>query len=337
MGRRVLFCRRHGRGGGSMNAVEAAKEVVLKEASALSAVAGQIGEAFERMADAMRSCTGKVVIIGMGKSGHVANKMAATLSSLGTCSISLHPGECMHGDLGMIQKQDAVILISYSGESDEIVRIIPGLKIIGAKLMGITCNAQSTLARSCEVVQVLDGIEEACHLGLAPTTSTTAVMAYGDALAVAISRLDGFSKNDFGVFHPAGSLGKRLTIRATDLMRPIRPETLIAPDASVADAIIAISESDADILLATDAEGCLAGILTNGDLKRAISRGCDIREEAVEGMVNRFPCFADASSMAVDVLRMATERGVGTVPVVKDDIPVGILSREDILREGIYL
>ena len=228
MGRRVLFCRRHGRGGGSMNAVEAAKEVVLKEASALSAVAGQIGEAFERMADAMRSCTGKVVIIGMGKSGHVANKMAATLSSLGTCSISLHPGECMHGDLGMIQKQDAVILISYSGESDEIVRIIPGLKIIGAKLMGITCNAQSTLARSCEVVQVLDGIEEACHLGLAPTTSTTAVMAYGDALAVAISRLEGFSKNDFGVFHPAGSLGKRLTIRATDLMRPIRPETLIA-------------------------------------------------------------------------------------------------------------
>ena len=197
-----------------MNAVEAAKEVVLKEASALSAVAGQIGEAFERMADAMRSCTGKVVIIGMGKSGHVANKMAATLSSLGTCSISLHPGECMHGDLGMIQKQDAVILISYSGESDEIVRIIPGLKIIGAKLMGITCNAQSTLARSCEVVQVLDGIEEACHLGLAPTTSTTAVMAYGDALAVAISRLEGFSKNDFGVFHPAGSLGKRLTIRA---------------------------------------------------------------------------------------------------------------------------
>ena len=220
MGRRVLFCRRHGRGGGSMNAVEAAKEVVLKEASALSAVAGQIGEAFERMADAMRSCTGKVVIIGMGKSGHVANKMAATLSSLGTCSISLHPGECMHGDLGMIQKQDAVILISYSGESDEIVRIIPGLKIIGAKLMGITCNAQSTLARSCEVVQVLDGIEEACHLGLAPTTSTTAVMAYGDALAVAISRLEGFSKNDFGVFHPAGSLGKRLTIRARSGPRP---------------------------------------------------------------------------------------------------------------------
>lgn len=320
-----------------MDAVEMAREVVLKEAAGLEAVAGQLGEPFERMLDALMSCEGKACIIGMGKSGHVARKIAASMSSLGTCAICLHPAECMHGDLGMVQERDVVLLISYSGESDEIVRIIPGLKIIGARLLGITCNADSTLARACEIVQVLDQIEEACHLGLAPTTSTTAVMAYGDALAVTAARLKGFAKNDFGVFHPAGSLGKRLTIRVTDLMRPVRPETLISPDATVAEAIIAISESDADILMATDDEGRLAGILTNGDLKRAISKGCDIRTETVEGMINRFPCFADASSMAIDMLRTATERGVGTMPVVREDVPVGIISRGDVLKEGIYL
>ena len=180
------------------------------------------------MADAMRSCTGKVVIIGMGKSGHVANKMAATLSSLGTCSISLHPGECMHGDLGMIQKQDAVILISYSGESDEIVRIIPGLKIIGAKLMGITCNAQSTLARSCEVVQVLDGIEEACHLGLAPQRRDhgghgVRRRARGRDLAPR-----GFLEKRFRGVHPAGSLGKRGLTNTRH--RPDAPDQARDPD-----------------------------------------------------------------------------------------------------------
>ena len=320
-----------------MDALAMGREVLEKEAAVLDSVAGQLGEPFLRILDAMMKCEGKVVLIGMGKSGHVANKMAATLSSLGTCSISLHPGECMHGDLGMVQCRDVVVLISYSGESDEIVKIIPGLKIIGAKLLGITCNAASTLARSCEVVQVLDGVEEACHLGLAPTSSTTAVMAYGDALAVAAARIKGFTKNDFGVFHPAGSLGKKLTVKAVDLMRPLRQEALISPEATVADAIIAISESDADILMAVDDRGRLAGILTNGDLKRAIGAGCDIRTETVEGMVNRFPCFCDSASMAIDVLRTMEERRIGSMPVLREDMPVGIVSRGEILKAGIYL
>lgn len=320
-----------------MNALETAREVMLKEANALQDGAKQLGTAFEEMLNAMVNCEGKVIIIGMGKSGHVARKMAASLSSLGTCSICLHPAECMHGDLGMVQSRDFVILISYSGESEEIVRIIPGLKIIGAKLAGITCNKNSTLANSCSIVQVFEGVQEACHLGLAPTTSTTLVMAYGDALAVAASDIKGFTKNDFGVFHPAGSLGKRLTIRATDLMRSIKPETLISPQATIAQAIIAISESDADILLATDRDGKLAGILTNGDLKRAIGENKNIRDEIVKEMINYYPCFADSSAMAIDVLRILTEKNINTVPIVREDIPVGVLSREDILKEGIYL
>lgn len=320
-----------------MDAIGMGREVLQKEAAALEDASRALDGTFVRMLDAMMACEGKVVLIGMGKSGHVARKMAATLSSLGTCAISLHPGECMHGDLGMVQRKDVVVLISYSGESDEIVRIIPGLKIIGAKLLGITCNAASTLARACEIVQVFEGVEEACHLGLAPTTSTTLVMAYGDALAVAAARIKGFGKNDFGVFHPAGSLGKKLTVKASDLMRPLRKEALIASGATVADAIIAISESDADILMAVDAEGRLAGILTNGDLKRAIGAGCDIREEHVEGMINRFPCFCDSSSMAIDALRTMEERGIGSMPVLREDAPVGIVSRGDILKAGIYL
>ncbi len=320
-----------------MSVVESAREVMLKEALALQEGASQLGSSFEDLLQAMLSCEGKVIIIGMGKSGHIARKMAATLSSLGTCSISLHPAECMHGDLGMVQKKDLVILISYSGESDEVVRIIPGLKIIGATLAGITCNSNSTLARACSLVQVFEGVQEACNLGLAPTTSTTLMMAFGDALAVVASELKGFTKNDFGVFHPAGSLGKRLTIHALDLMRPIKPETLIQPEATIAEAIIAISESDADILMATDTQGRLAGILTNGDLKRAIDANKDIREESVKEMINYYPCFADSSAMAVDVLKTLNDRGINTVPILREDIPIGVLSKQDILKEGIYL
>lgn len=320
-----------------MSIIDSAREVMLKEAAALVDGANQLDSSFEKLLNAVIACKGKVIIIGMGKSGHIARKMAATLSSLGTCSISLHPAECMHGDLGMVQKQDLVILISYSGESDEIIRIIPGIKIIGATLVGITCNNNSTLARSCSIVQVFEGVEEACYLGLAPTTSTTLMMAYGDALGVVASKIKGFTKNDFGVFHPAGSLGKRLTIRAVDLMRPIKKETLINSKATIAEAIIAISESDADILIATDTNGRLAGILTNGDLKRAISSNKDIRTESVKEMINYYPCFSDSSAMAVDVLKTLNDRRINTVPIVREDVPIGVLSKQDILKEGIYL
>lgn len=189
--------------------IEMGKAVFAKELLALSAVMNQLDETYDRMLGEIMNCRGKVIWIGMGKSGHIAGKIAASMASLGTCAISLHPGDCMHGDLGMIQKQDVVVLISYSGESDEILEIIPGIRRIGATILGITGNGESDLAKACKVVQVLEGVEEACHLGLAPTSSATAVMVYGDALAVTASRLKRFQREDFRALHPGGTLGKR--------------------------------------------------------------------------------------------------------------------------------
>lgn len=318
-------------------ALEIGARVLHREAQALEAVAGALDGTFTQVLEAMMACEGKVVFVGMGKSGHIARKVAATAASLGTCSICLHPGECMHGDLGMIQRRDLVVLISHSGESDEILQIIPGIGMIGARTVGITGNPASTLARSCDIVQILPGIEEACRLGLAPTSSTTAVLGYGDALAVAASELKGFTRRDFGAFHPAGSLGKGLTLRVTDVMRPLGEGAIVAPSSTLADAIIAISESGADILLVTDGKGRLAGIVTNGDIKRSVQSGADIRSVSVSGLVHRYPVFVDRAAMAVDALRIATDRGVATMPVVSDDVPVGTVSRADILERGVCL
>lgn len=314
-----------------------AKEVFEKEIDALKSVAENLDDTFDLMLEAIMACEGKAVFIGMGKSGHVAKKIAATMASLGTPAISLHPGECMHGDLGMIQEKDVVILISYSGESDEILKIIPSINIIGAKLLGITCNRESSLAKACKIVQVFDNITEACHLGLAPTSSTTAVMVYGDALAVTASRLRGFDKKDFGVFHPAGSLGKKLTVRSIDLMHPIFDENNIYEETSLTDALIAISESDTDLLTVINNTGQLIGIVTNGDLKRAIKDNVDIYRETVKNLIHYYPYFIDVSSMAVEALKIMEENEVHTLPIVKEDKPIGVIERRDILKSGIYL
>lgn len=199
-----------------MDALLIARGVFEKEIKTLENIESQLDETFIHILNEIMNCKGKVIFIGMGKSGHVAKKIAASMSSLGTCAICLHPGECMHGDLGMIQKQDVIVLISYSGESEEILRIIPGINKIGATILGITCNKESSLVKACKYTQIMDDVKEACHLGLAPTSSTTAVMVYGDALAVAASQSKNFGREDFGWFHPAGSLGKKLTVRSLD-------------------------------------------------------------------------------------------------------------------------
>ncbi len=320
-----------------MDSITVGHEVFRKEIDALKKAGEQLGEVFDTILHEIISCTGKVILIGMGKSGHVAKKIAASMSSLGTSAICLHPGECMHGDLGMIQKKDIVILISYSGESEEILRIIPGIKTIGAFLIGITCNRDSSMARACSITQVMDGIEEACHLGLAPTSSTTAVMVYGDALAVAAARLKGFDRNDFGKFHPAGSLGKKLITRAIDLMRPLKASSVITEDASLYDALQAMIETDTDLIAVVDEKGRLMGIVTNGNLKRAMETGKDIMNTGIRGIFHEYPCFADDSAMAVDALRIMTENHIHALPVVRHNRPVGVIEKREIIKYGIYL
>lgn len=316
--------------------IEMGREVFDKEIAVLNSVRNQIGETFEKMLKEMMNCKGKVIFIGMGKSGHVAKKIAASMASLGTCAICLHPGECMHGDLGMIQKKDVVVLISYSGESDEIVRIIPSINIIGATMLGITSNRESTLARSCKIVQVMDDVKEACHLGVAPTSSTTAVMVYGDALAVTASRLKGFEKDDFGVFHPAGSLGKKIITRAVDLMKPFKEETFIREDSTILEAIEAMINTDTDMVAVVNDEQQLIGIVTNGDLKRNMSSK-DIKADTVAEFIHYYPAFVDVSAKAIEALQVMADKHVHALPVVKEERPVGVIERREILKYGIYL
>lgn len=313
------------------------QEIFDKEIAVLNNVRNQLGSTFDHMVDELMGCTGKVIFIGMGKSGHVAKKIAATMSSLGICSICLHPGECMHGDLGMIQRQDVVVLISYSGESDEILKIIPGINKIGAILLGITCNGDSSLVRACRYVQVMDGVKEACHIGLAPTSSTTAVMVYGDALAITISKLKGFQKDDFGAFHPAGSLGKKLITRAIDLMHPIRMESCVYASTTMYDALQFLIETDTDMIPVIDVNQQLVGIVTNGDLKRKMKENINIREVIIESILHKYPYYVDDSAMAVEALEVMVNNGVHALPVVRNGRPVGIIEKNDVVKYGIYI
>lgn len=316
--------------------IEFGRVVFSQEIAVLNSVKNQIDDTFDKMLSEIMKCEGKVIFIGMGKSGHVAKKIAASMASLGICSISLHPGECMHGDLGMIQKKDVVVLISYSGESDEIVKIIPSINIIGATILGITCNGESTLARSCKICQVMDNVEEACHLGLAPTSSTTAVMVYGDALAVTASRLKGFGVEDFGIFHPAGSLGKRIITRVVDLMKPLNEETFIKEDATILEAIEAMINTDTDMVAVVNDKKQLIGIVTNGDLKRNIPNK-NLDKERVTSFVHYYPAFVDVSAKAIEALQIMKDKHFHALPVVKEEIPVGVIEKREILKYGIYL
>ncbi|MDO5344502.1 MAG: KpsF/GutQ family sugar-phosphate isomerase [Lachnospiraceae bacterium] len=316
--------------------IEMGKAVFAREISVLSSLMNQLDETYDKMLSEIMNCKGKVIFIGMGKSGHVARKIAASMASLGTCAICLHPGECMHGDLGMIQKQDVVVLISYSGESDEILKIIPGINRIGAPILGITGNAESTMARSCKVVQVMNEVKEACHFGLAPTSSTTAVMVYGDALAVTASRLKGFQKDDFGVLHPAGALGKRLITRSVDLMRPMKSETFLREDSTILEAIESMLHTATDLAAVVNEKQELIGIVTNGELRRKLS-GKDISTERITALIQYYPVFVDVSSMAEEALSIMMERNFHALWVVKEDKPVGIIEKSEIIKYGIYL
>ncbi len=310
------------------------RDVFEQEIETLRRISDNLDETFDEMLREIMACRGKLILVGMGKSGHIARKMAATFSSLGTCAIALSPAECMHGDLGMIQASDLVILLSFSGESEEIIKIIPGIHHIGARMIGMTGNRASTLARSVQVVQVFSDIHEVGPLGLAPTSSSTAFLVYGDALAVVAARMKGFDRDDFSRFHPAGSLGKMLTTRTVDLMHPIALDSCLHETDSVKDAILTMLDADTDLLPIINEDGCLMGILTNGDLKKMMLDS-GLSSQPIAGWIHRYPYFIDVSTMAVDALRLMVENHVHAIPVVRNDLPVGIIHQADIVKYGI--
>lgn len=315
-----------------------AKKVFDTEIAALEKTRDALDETFLQILDLVVNCEGKVIITGMGKPGHIAEKLAATFSSLGTPSFRLHPAEAMHGDLGMVSANDVVIAISFSGESDEIVKILPNIKMIGATLVGITGNPESSLAKASDIVQVLPKFEEACYLGLAPTSSTTAVLCYGDALAVVASGIYGFKDTDFGKFHPAGSLGKKLILKVYDLMAKGEDTPFVKSGTLLMDAIPVMSKKGLGIICIVDDNDKLLGIICDGDLRRIIEKKVDIYSVRVDDVMIKGPKTTTKDTLAVNALRFIKERSINNLPVVDEDGKlVGTITWQQIVKAGIVV
>ena len=312
-----------------------AKKVFDTEITALEKTRDALDDTFLQILDLVVNCEGKVIITGMGKPGHIAAKLAATFSSLGTPSFRLHPAEAMHGDLGMVSSNDIVIAISFSGESDEIVKILPNIKMIGATLVGITGNPNSTLAKVSDVVQVLPKFEEACYLGLAPTSSTTAVLCYGDALAVVASGIYGFKDVDFGKFHPAGSLGKKLILKVDDLMAKGEKNAKVHIRVPLKDAIIELSKKGLGAVSVVADGDELVGIITDGDLRRQLEKGADIYSMKVEDIMSKKPLTISRDKLAIEALRTMKDKNISCLVVCEEGKAVGTIRLQDIIGVGI--
>ena len=318
--------------------IDCAKKVFDEEIRALTAIRNRLDNTFSSIEEKIISCKGKVVLCGMGKSGHIARKVSATLSSLGISSFFLHPAEAVHGDLGMVSDTDIVILISHSGETREILQLLPSLKVIGAELIAITGNKDSTLAKECNLCQILEIEKEACFLNLAPTSSTTSVLVYGDALAVVASLETGFGKSDFGLFHPAGTLGKKVLTKVNDIMVIGENIPLVKCGIKITDAIMEMSKKGLGVVAVTEQTGKLAGILTDGDLRRAIEKRSDLYGDIIDSIMTKNPKYIYADILLVDALQKLKESRLNNYPVVDgENNVIGMLTWQMIVREGIVL
>jgi arabinose-5-phosphate isomerase len=288
-------------------ALALARDVLDTEARAIAALAKKLGTPFVTAVGMVLNCRGRVVVSGMGKSGHIARKLAATLASTGTPAFFVHAAEAGHGDLGMITPDDVVVMLSNSGETDELVMLAPHLRREGARLIAITGNEQSSLAKGADVHLDAAVDAEACPLGLAPTASTTAALALGDALALAVLQARGFSAEDFARSHPGGALGRRLLTRVADVMRSGSAVPTVSSSASLADAVIEMSGKGMGMTAVIDADARVAGIFTDGDLRRAIERGVDFRGARVAELMTREPRRIAPERLAIDCVE-AMER-----------------------------
>lgn len=318
-----------------MNKLSEAQKVFDIEIDALKVTRDSLDDTFVQILDEITNCRGKVIITGMGKAGHIGTKIAASLSSLGTPSFFLHPAEAMHGDLGMISSDDIVIMISYSGESDEIVHIIPNIKMMGVKLIGITGNGSSSLAKASNIVQVFPSFKEACHIGLAPTSSTTTALVYGDAMAVVASIVYGFKDLDFGKYHPAGSLGKKLILTVNDLMLQNDKLPKVTKENKLVDATLEMSKGVPGIVAIVGDDDVLEGIITDGDLRRLMQKKCDIYSLSVNEVMTKKPIVFQSGTLAVDALNEMKKKNINNAPVIDNDKFVGIISVQRIIQAGI--
>src|SRR6056297_758485 len=310
--------------------------VLEMEAAAVAALCSRVDGGFTGACEYMLACRGRVVVTGMGKSGHVGGKIAATLASTGTPAFFVHPGEASHGDLGMITPSDVVLALSNSGETDELITIIPIIKRLGVPLIAMTGNPASRLATEADVHLDVSVAKEACPLGLAPTSSTTAALAMGDALAVAMLEARGFSAEDFARSHPGGTLGRRLLLHIADVMHGETDLPTIAPEQTISEAIVIMTRGRLGLCAVIDAERRVAGILTDGDLRRGLDESGDIRTTPVRQLMTADPQTIGPDELAASAVELMQARRIQGLLVVDDDRRlVGALNFQDLLQAGV--
>ena len=319
-----------------MNTVKRARQVLDIEAKAIIDLKKNINQHFQKAIQFILSSKGRVVVTGMGKAGIIGQKLSATLSSTGTPSLFLHSAEAIHGDLGRVTKEDAVIILSNSGETDEIKKLLPLLKKIGSKIIAITGNPKSLLGRYSDAVLNTYVEKEACPLGLAPTASTTAMLAISDALAVCLLESKGFKEKDFAFYHPGGTLGKRLLLKVEDIMRTGKVNPIVYEENTVSSVLLKITEARAGSATVVDKNGRLKGIFTDGDLRRHLEIDENLPKRKIKEVMTKNPTTVNKEMLAAEAMRILQEKKIDEVPVVdKQKHPIGLLDVQDLLRAGL--
>ena len=306
------------------------------EAGAITALSARLDQQFSKACEMILNCTGRTIVTGMGKSGHIAKKIAATLASTGSPAFFVHPGEASHGDLGMITRDDIVIAISYSGNSNEIVTLLPLLKRLGIPIISMTGNRHSTLGEVAEAHLDISVASEACPLALAPTSSTTATLVMGDALAIALLEARGFTAEDFAFSHPGGALGRKLLLRVSDIMHAGDSVPQVPADASLTQALLVMTEKGFGMTTVVDNNKTLLGIYTDGDLRRSVDQGVDISKARISDLMNSNPKTVRDTMLAAEALKLMEDRKI-TALIVGDEQrrPIGVVHMHDILRAGV--
>ena len=316
--------------------LDLAGEVLAIESRAVDALRARLGDDFIAACELCLATPGRVVVSGMGKSGHVSNKIAATLASTGTPAFFMHPAEASHGDLGMITSQDTLLAISYSGETAEVITILPVVKRIGARLLAITGNPESTMAKAADVHLDISVAEEACPLNLAPTASTTATLAMGDALAVALLKSRGFTADDFARSHPSGALGKRLLMRVSDVMRTGDRIPAVRANVSLRDGLMEMTDKGLGMTAIVDESGTIQGIFTDGDLRRTLDAGADIHTTIIGDVMHSNCITTNADVLAAEAMHILEQNKITSLLVVDENGKlVGALNIHDLFREGL--
>jgi arabinose-5-phosphate isomerase len=312
-----------------------AADVLDIESRAVDSLKLRLNDDFVAACELCMRTPGRVVVTGMGKSGHISNKIAATLASTGTPAFFMHPAEASHGDLGMITSQDLLLAVSLSGETSEVVTILPVVKRMGAKLLAMTGKPNSTIAQAADVHLDVSVAEEACPLNLAPTASTTATLAMGDALAVALLKNRGFTAEDFARSHPSGSLGKRLLLRVSDVMRTGNRVPTVSADVTLRDALLEMTDKGLGMTAVVDSENEILGIYTDGDLRRTLDSGADIRTTKICDVMHTSCKTTSADVLAAEALHILEENKITSLLVAEDNQLVGALNIHDLFREGL--